>query len=182
VNTDYVRKIIEEAAVRCACDQPSPADWANVEGEMGVVFPADYKALVSALGEGAFGCGLNLRNPCSTSEYTRLSRASLLMHRESIADLEAKLSFPIYPSAKGAVAVGSVDRQDIYLKPGSNPKELTELVWLNVDTEEARTLPYTLSQFLYLLYRGAIPTPQERELGEYLWRGGQEPFFLPAKG
>jgi hypothetical protein len=180
--TDYVSEVVRLAGGTMRYEQPSDEDWRAVETKLGLAFPSDYKALVSRLGEGDFGCGLRLRNPCSTSEYTRLSRESLVMHREPILDLEQKLNFPLYPSAGGLVVVASVDRQDFCLRPDITGKRLGELVvWLDIDTEEIRPLNYTVSQFIHDLYLGLIDEPWSEELRVYFWREG-EPFFNARRG
>ena len=176
---DYVRKIVELARVQQAYECPSEKNWLAVEAEIGLQFPPDYKALLCALGEGEFGFGLKLSNPCSSGDY-RLSKANLIIHREPIIDLEDKLGFPLYPNKGGHVVVASIDRQDFYLKPTG--KRLEKLVWLDVDMEEMRELDCTVSQFIHDLYLGLIDEPWAEELQAYFWRDGQEPFFKAQPG
>ena len=143
--TDYVSQVVKMAAVANPCEQPTTRHWEAVEAELGLVFPSDYKALLSSLGGGEFGSGFYLRNPCSSSEYLRLSRECLIAHREPICDLETKLDFPLYPSASGNVAIASIDRQDFYFQPDASGKRLDKLVWLDIDLEAVRPLDYTIA-------------------------------------
>lgn len=180
---DYVTEIAKLAEGTARLEQPTDRDWKAVEAELGLSLPDDYKALVSCLGEGDFGCGLHLRNPCSSSEYARLSRQSLEMHREPIRDLEEKLNFPLYPSTGGAVHLAGVDRQDFYLKPDSSGRHLgAHLVWLDIDTEEVRSLNYTVPRFIHDLYRGLIREPWAEQLRAYFWLQENWPFFKARPG
>jgi len=179
---DYVSKVVKLAAVAMPCELPKMRDWEAVEAEIGFVFPSDFKALISRLGGGEFGSGFYLRNPCSSSEYVRLSRECLIRHREPICDLEGKLAFPLYPSAGGNVAIASIDRQDFYLQPDFSGKRLDELVWLDIDLEEVRPLNYAIPQFIHDLYLGLITEPWAEALRESIWRGGREPFFTSRPG
>lgn len=180
--TDYVAEVVRLAGAAKTYEQPSEQDWSSAEKSIGCTFPTDYKRLVSALGEGEFGCGLHLRNPRSSSDLGRLTAESLRQHREPISDLEEKLSFPIYPSKDGHVVVGSIDRQDFYFKPAGEGLLLPHVVWLDIDTEEVRHLRYTLPQFIHDLYLGLLHEDWAEELRVYFWRNGGEPFFTARPG
>jgi len=41
---------------------PRPIDWPNVEGELSLSLPTDYKALFTACGPGTFGGYIHLKN------------------------------------------------------------------------------------------------------------------------
>jgi hypothetical protein len=174
--------LLKLASVEKTFERPTEKDWQKVEGELGVRFPSDYKMLVSALGSGCFGCGLNLRNPISSSEYTRLSSASLAMHREMIADVEDRLDFPLYPNQNGAVIVAGIDRQDFYFCPDRRTQRLSELVWFDLDAEQVTPLKHTFSRFVHDLYVGSIDAAWAQELRDYIWRGEREPLFKPWLG
>jgi hypothetical protein len=174
---DYVIKAVQLARIQNPMLQPSAKDWVRLESEIGLTLPPDYKELVSSLGEGGFGCGLHLHNPCSLSEYVRLSNECLVMHHQFVCDLEEKTGYPIYPSAGGMVLIADIDRQAFYFKPDATGKRLEELVWLDIDTEEARLLPYTFSRFICDLYNGLIHEDWAEELRQYFWRAGKESFF-----
>ncbi len=178
--TDYVKELVRLAAVTKPREQPKADDWHKVETELGYEFPADFKTLVSGLGSGSFGCGLTLQNPCASIKHTRLSRESLTRHREMMLDLEQALGIALYPSPGGMVLVASVDRQDFYFAPDkASAKRLTQLAWLNVDTEETKLLNSTFSQFIHDLYLGLTAEPWAEELRAYFWREGA-PFFSSA--
>ncbi len=176
--TDYASELVHLAAVRQPREQPKDEDWRLVENELGYELPADFKHLVSGLGIGAFGCGLALHNPCASVGHARLSRDALILHRESIRDLEQSLGIALYPSPGGMVLVASMDRQDFYLCPAKASAEcLTQLAWLDVDTEEIKLLSSTFSQFIHDLYLGLLPEPWAKDLRTYFWREGKVPLF-----
>jgi len=179
--TDYARELVRLAALTKPREQPKDADWRLIEAELGYELPADFKILVSGLGSGSFGCGLTLQNPCASIKHAKLSPETLLSHREPIRDLEQEVGIALYPSPGGMVLVASMDRQDFYLAPDkASAKSLTQLAWLNVDTEEIKLLNLTFSQFIHDLYLGLIDEPWAEEFRTYLWREGKAPFFSSA--
>ena len=179
MDTDFVALARELAQVKHPVNLPSSGDWKSLEAELRYAFPSDFKRLLEVIGEGTFGCGLNLRSPGSSSEYTQLSRESIIAHHELIADLEERIVLPIYPTDDGMVVIGGIDRQEFFFKPSNADKIMDQLIWLNLDTEEVRFLPHTISQFIVELYRGNIGEAWETELRDYIWRRGKEPFFRP---
>jgi hypothetical protein len=176
---DYTNELIRLAQVTVPKEQPSPEDWTHTEKELGVLFPADFKALVSALGRGRFGIGLRLRNPSATSSDVRLSHEALLLYRQPISDLQEKLAISLYPQRKGLVAVGSIDRQDLLFREDATANSLTQLVWWDLDMQEFHELGASISQFLHDLYLGRIKEVWAEELRDYIWRRGTVPLFTP---
>src|SRR5688572_20560550 len=133
---DYVEKIVALAQPFPPVEQPSLDDWERVERELNRVFPPDFKALVSALGSGTFGLTLELKNPTSSSQYGRLSKAALFEYRELVSFLEERTDVVLYPQPDGIVLVGEAERQHLVLRPAPPGKLLSQLLLLDHDLEE----------------------------------------------
>jgi hypothetical protein len=175
--TDYVEKLIELAKPLHPVEQPKPLDWERLEREMGLLLPADYKSLVTALGSGEFGVGLTFKNPVSSSEYTRLSADALRRYRQTVAFLEDRMGIPLFPQAQGLVLIGGVDRQHFLFRPAKDRKTLSHLVNLDHDLEESRELDLSLSQFIHDLYLGRIHNEWAEQLRASVWIDETIPFF-----
>jgi len=176
---DYVRLLLELAGPFTPLEKPTPDDWRSLESELGLEFPPDYKALVSAFGAGNFGSGLELKNPRASAASMHISRGTLLAHREMMDGLIEEFGVPLYPDPRGLVLIGSLDRQDFLLRPDDKGRRLEQLVWWNLDTEEVSDLKTPISEFLYELHFGRVSHEWADELRQYVWRNGTVPFFTP---
>ena len=67
MSIDYVKEIINLAGVTNPLETPGLDDWLQAEADIGLVFPEDFKTLVTALGTGSFGVGIYYRNPVASS-------------------------------------------------------------------------------------------------------------------
>ena len=181
MSIDYVKEIINLAGVTNPLETPVLADWLQAEADIGLVFPEDFKTLVTALGTGSFGVGIYYRNPVASSEYVLLSRAALIRYREPISDLELSGTVRLYPSKLGLVNIASMDRQDFLLRPDRSGKHLSDLVWLDVETRQMRDLNVSFCQFMHDLYFEKVPGKWAKELREYFWPSSSVAFFTPWK-
>lgn len=177
--TSYVDELIRFACVNKPHLAPDAQDWTRAEKEIGVSLPEDYKALLSVVGEGHFGFGLHLRSPTSHSPYVRLSHNALLAWRKPIKDIEANLGLSLYPKPGGLIPIGHIDRQDFLLKCEDGRALPSTLVWLDIDVEEIREIPMSLTQFMHDSYLGKLRGAGMEELAQYLWQDGARDFFTP---
>jgi len=176
--TDYVQEVVKLAAPVNPTEQPSHQDWQTVESELGLEFPADYKALVSALGSGRFGDGLALRNPRASSGYIRLSRDALLEFQRLMTEAKWEVDVSLYPKTGGFVSIGHVDRHAFLLHPDQGGRLLDQIVWWDQDYKEIKDLGMSISRFIHDLYVGQIREEWAERLRQYFWRGGERPFYV----
>lgn len=174
-----VDELIRLAGVKKPHLAPNAEDWVRVEKEIGVSLPNDYKALVSAVGEGYFGFGIYLLSPTSSSSYVRLSHEALVAYPEPIRNIEADLGLSFYPEPDGLIRIGGIDRQDFLLKCEGGRAVSSTLVWLDIDLQEIREISMSLTQFLHDGYLGKIRDVGLEELVQYLWQSGTREFFTP---
>ena len=180
--TNYADELIKLAAPHAPTELPSAQDWKVAESDVGLEFPQDFKALVSALGTGDFGIGLGLRNPRASSDYILLSKEALLHYREVVAESEHESGITLYPKPRGLVSVAKIDRQGLLLRPREDNRSLEGLVWWDLDYDRATNLNMPISQFIYDLYLGRIQEPWALQLRNYIWRDGKAPFFTCWRG
>ena len=174
---NYLEKVIKLALPFKPVGQPQLADWERLERTLNLVFPSDYKSLVSSLGTGDFGLGFVLKNPIASSLYARMSLDMLLQYRDTVSFLEERMGIVFYPKEMGLVLIGGIDRQHFFLKPEKQGEQLTHLFYLDHDIEEAREIPTCLTQFLYDLYVGNMSGGWAQELRNSIWMEGTIPFF-----
>jgi hypothetical protein len=179
MSKDYVTLLLELARPFTPVELPDLDDWKFLERELGLEFPPDSKALVSAFGAGDFGSGLVLMNPRASASRNHISRGTLIAHREMMAGLVEEFGLPLYPDSEGLVLIGNLDRQDFFLRPHGKGKRLEQLVWWNIDMEGVSDLKTPISEFLYELHFGRVMHEWAEELREYIWRNGNVPFFTP---
>jgi hypothetical protein len=95
---DLTTLIPPPSTPRCA-----EGDWNEVEGQMGIHFPSDFKRLISAYGSGRILGGLQIFNPLT--EDGRKSIAENLETLEVIREASQNL-WPIHPEESGMLPWG----------------------------------------------------------------------------
>jgi len=179
---DYVNEIVQLAGVIRPTKAPKSADWNAVEKQLGVTFPKDFKAIVSALGSGWFGIGFGLRSPCEPSEYARLSRKQLLSYAKLVAESARRSCLHLYPETNGLVPIGGMDRQGLLLSRSKSSSVLQSTVWWDMDYHVARRIRMSVSRLLYDLYLGRLRGDWAARMRNYIWREGTAPFFTQWRG
>ncbi|CAL9416948.1 SMI1/KNR4 family protein [Streptomyces sp. enrichment culture] len=107
------------------------ADWAAIEGELGVPLPTDYKKLYEAFGGGVFSESVYFLGCDEAVSFDLLTqwRASLSVDRDSaLGSVRAVGPYGVYaPGGKGLVTWGSTEWADEYCwlidakRPGEHP-------------------------------------------------------------
>jgi hypothetical protein len=106
---------------------PDPGDWEEVERAVGILFPADFKAFVSAYGTGSVDGFLLVLNPFSARPALRVQDFGMEMLRvlrENRADGTEEPPFPIHPEPGGLFPWGATDNGDWcywVTEPGNDP-------------------------------------------------------------
>ncbi len=179
MNDRFLERVKEMASVARPLEQPTREDWANIERDLSLRLPPDFKKLVSELGSGHFG-EFSLLNPCSSSDYTRLSRERALSFWRNLEPVSRNTGLLLYPNPNGFLQIGSSgNRMDLLLRPRS--VEIYELVWLEQDYDTLHPINLTVSRFLHDLYLNLLTESWGREVRDLIWQPG-EPFFTPRKG
>ena len=166
---EYVDKLVRLAGLHTTLDSPTAAHWEAVERELATELPADYKALVSGLGNGLFGWTLRLLNPASSDSSFLLSKETLVRERQLIADLENKLGISFFPNPNGWVMIATMDMNDWLVPPKTFKGSSGKLMWLEVDCDRFTILDFTISQFIHDLYLGLIREPWAEGLRASIW-------------
>ena len=181
MNDPYLEKVLQLADVVSPVEQPKEDDWKALEREMGVRLPEDMKLLITSLGSGYFG-EFSLLNPCSSSKYTRLSRAESLIFKGLIDRVANEAGISLYPEPNGLLQVGAAShRMDLLLQLQSEAKDYYTCIWLDQDSRTADAFRITVSQFLYELYHGTLSAAWTEEVRTLIWQPGER-FFVPQPG
>jgi hypothetical protein len=179
MQTSYVERLLELAHIASSANMAKTKVWEVVEARFSLIFPDDYKNLVSSFGCGCFGAGLDFRSPFVESEYVHLSPEAIVFQTKPFWDMKETSNMPLYPDPNGAVVIANIDHQFFLLRPDRTSKLLSELVWWNIDTGEVIELNLSFSQFVHDLYLGKIGQSWTIDLREYIWRNGAMPLFVP---
>ena len=180
IAVNFVEELLKLIGPVRTVENPPYHAWETVEAAIGFKFPADFRQLVSALGTGRFGVGLYLRNPTASSDYIRLSKDELLRFRELMDHLARGTGLALFPERGGLISVGGIDRQLFLLRPIPAEARVEGLVWWDTDSDSAKELPMTISQFIHDLYLGRIHEEWAVRLQQYFWRNGTAPLFTPS--
>src|SRR4051812_5208789 len=88
----------------------SPMEWTAAEKRLGILFPAEYKWYVTHYGTGCIDEELQVLNPFTTSEYSRLdfegdNKAKWLLDifRQQQSEDPEFFPMPIYPEVGGLI-------------------------------------------------------------------------------
>lgn len=177
MSENYVQKVIELAGATLAVEQPGSHDWNNLERDLQLTFPQDFKQLVSILGSGHFGGRLRLMNPNSRSKYLRLSHQALLEYRELVIYLEERNGISLYPNVGGLVVIAECERRHLLFRPDGT--SLSDLVYLDYDYETLTDVNMSISKFLHDLFYDLIDEEWAKSFRSAIWPDSHEHFFVP---
>jgi HEAT repeat protein len=103
-------------------DPGEPGLWPDVERQIGLRLPTDYKAFIGTYGSGRVGEFLNIADPFSDNPYIRdLPQETLQAYRD-IRKWE-HIPFPIHPEPGGLVPWGDTDNGDVMFWVADPPDE-----------------------------------------------------------
>lgn len=88
-----------------------PVDWTDIEGELGVPLPSDYKSHVARFPCGLFQGGMEVLQPCSllgSRDYLAAVQtySEDLLHWSSI---DSELPFEVYPTIPGLLPWAAIE-------------------------------------------------------------------------
>ncbi|WP_330334492.1 Lsr2 family protein [Streptomyces sp. NBC_00536] len=155
------------AALTALCPPPEsvpPApDWNQVERELGMRLPQDYKELVATYGPGQF-CGfISLHQPYGAGEWTDLTGPLPARLREQIEQVRhsTRTPWPLPHDPQHLFAMGTTANGD-YLFWVTQP-DTTPDAWAVAVNEALRapwfTYPGTLTDFLLAILTGTTQVP-----------------------
>lgn len=151
----FLVELLELAKLDRPVERPSITDWKSTETEIGVVFPNDFKELMSAFGSGTFGTDITFLNPCAVGRE-KLCKQTMLDYREMVLPslTDQDFDIPFYPKPKGYVYVGSnsfgIDL--LYKREGS--KALGSLTVFDFHAPELHHQTMGIVEYLLHAYRG----------------------------
>ena len=96
--------------------QPHSDDWLNVEKNLGLSLPEEFKTLIEIYGDFHWGHFLYLLNPFSGNEYLNLFKQlemTLGAERETRAEFPEFYPLPLYPEANGLLPLFITDNGDV---------------------------------------------------------------------
>lgn len=175
---NYLKKVLSLSKVKSPTEAPSQQDWTSLEHQFQMTFPKDFKALVTGLGSGHFGVGLNLRNPVASSPYLVLSKKALKSYASVLVEAAENSGVNLFPKRGGLVPIGHIDRQVFLFQPSETEHKLQdELVWWDTNYERVTNLNMPISRFIHDLYLNRIKDDWASRLRNYFWRDETAPFF-----
>ena len=96
--------------------EAGPADWDEVEGELGTPLPSDYKAYIETYGSGHVADFLWVFNPFALRDNIKLQvqvQRQLGVLAELITNSGWKLPYPLFPGPGGLLPLGMTDNGDV---------------------------------------------------------------------
>jgi hypothetical protein len=108
-------------------------EWANVEREIGIALPNDYKIFIQTYGTGVIGRFLQIWNPLSKNKYMNLkhmARESLETLRIHKTQYEQEYPFALYPEKEGLLPFADTANGDLLLWKTNGLPDTWELLFL----------------------------------------------------
>lgn len=177
---NYFSALCQHAEPEVFYCRPHFSDWVAVEKEIGVSFPAEYKAFIDYFGSGYFGEGLRFLNPVDWDKERRLCHSTLFERRCMLEFLEESCGLVMYPAVGGRIWIGGYERLDLFynlkVKPGLDVVDV-----FDHNNEEMFQTGCSLCEIIYRLFIGE---PNQSWMAH--WRvslvSDSEPkFFVPLK-
>ncbi len=94
--------------------------------------------------------------------------------------VEDRIGVALYPESGGLVLIGEAERQHFAFRPRKSGGALSQLVRLDHDLEQVTDIPMCVTQFIYDLYRGRIPSDWAETFRASVW-ADNAPFFTPLR-
>ena len=131
--------------------------WGQLESEIGVSLPPDYRDFVFAYGTGLFAGFYRIYNPFASSQYMSLSKSIARIcdqNRVSQQFFPDRFPYPYFPEPCGLIPWGNDENGNDYFWLAEGPTE----TW-NVVQDENRGIgiskqPFTMTGFLVSVLEG----------------------------
>jgi hypothetical protein len=146
-------------------DRGTTEQWAQIEAELGVILPPDYKAYVSIYGSGCFDDFIIFFNPFSPSPHDNLLHQ---LHQHHEAERVRRLNFPnrieaivhpfsLFPAANGLLPFGrTTNFGDTFFWQVQGQPSAWPLVLYNLRDGEYEVFQTSCTAFLVGVFSKAI--------------------------
>lgn len=142
---------------------PASPDWADVESELRLTLPADYRDFVMTYGSGLLGNFIRVFNPFATSEYLALvpsvERICGIRRELRATEGEEEVPYAVYPESPGIIPWGNDENGNtFYWLTSGSPGD-----WPTVVGEGRgrrwEEFGFTMTTFLAKALRGNVTCP-----------------------
>lgn len=147
--------------------------WKEIEEEMGIVFPIDYKFFIQTHGEGSFFEFLEIISPFSPRKNGMLTTTKFYREND-VQDI-----FPMYPDEGGLLYIGGDENSNSLFWLTQGKPDLWKIVYASEAIEEVVIYRYSLTVFLSNFVQGmSLPPFIDQKTYHYLRKN---PVFTPNK-
>ena len=170
---------LEEVASLAHCRFESNVDlraWDQVEDDIGIRLPSDFKIVQECLGVGTFGENVCFRHRLGCDTYTSFNCVALAEWAGSISYVASLFDFSVFPTPGGLVPIG-LTGTGINVVCYQNAAAEAELCLLDVDLEEIELIGKSFAKVLYETYHGYAVQPLSQGFGRIAWPPSVRTFF-----
>lgn len=146
--------------------------WHEVERQLGVELPSDYRDFVFAYGSGLFARFYRVYNPFAASEWTALYSSVQRVcgwQRDTKRQWPKRVPYPIYPEQRGILPWGNDENGNDYFWVVDGPADTWSVVSDATRGEGFREYGCTMTEFLKKVLLGECkalaseyPTEEDR--------------------
>jgi hypothetical protein len=131
-------------------------EWKNVERELGVLYPSDFREFIFVYGTGLLGRFYSVWNRFGGTDFVEHVRLICKYERESQLEFPEYFPHPIYPESPGFLPWGSDDNGNYYGWLTHGPPDKWPVLSNEVRGEHYRLHGCTMTQYLAGVFRGQI--------------------------
>jgi len=172
----FFKRCVELAGNCQFKEQPTAADWRQLEHEIGRRIPPDHQRFVSYFGSGTFGDDLYLLNP-RASGRCRFDALRLEQNREEKRLLLEDVGCDTYPKTNLLLIAFTTSRMDLLLDVKDQSGD--QLMFLDLGQMAQVPLQMSAAEFVYKLYLGEFDEQWSAGVRRSIWVERETPFFRP---
>ena len=142
----------------------TPKSWEKIETRLGLQLPPDFKTFIDQYGTGSFDDFIIVYNPFAQNEYLNLFFALDTLHQahekiQLVGDSAWTVvqPFKYYPAIEGLLPWGCTTHMgETFFWHIKGAPETWETIFYNLRSGEYEVWKYSLTEFLYRLFRRQI--------------------------
>lgn len=125
-------------------------NWKNVEQKLELIFPSDYKIVISTYGSGQFFEFISFFNPFSSNENINLLNQIVLINEQyqTLKDGGEIIGYSFFPKKDGLLAIARTDNGDTIFFLTNNDQASWKIVVNEARGDDWEEFDMSISDFL----------------------------------
>jgi hypothetical protein len=135
----------------------TPSHWDEIERQIGISLPADYKVFINLFGTGVICNYLWVLNALSPNQFLALGKApQIIGHYDVMIGEDNDFPYKLYPHKGGLLPCIVTESRSHLMWITVGQPDTWKLIWLSDYLEIMDVFEFSLTEFLYRFISGQI--------------------------